>query len=245
MKLNKMKLKYFPCIINKKIYNMKNQRIIIALMLMLAIASCNKDEEEDQQDTPTFNTDITQLNNGVTTGLYAPYTTGSTFDYRYIDMMGTQTNATWTVLEEKLIDDKYYIEIEGFLGAVDKGYFNCENGDYTIYLPASGQTPIISMIYMKEDVPVGTEWEESISVTVQGIEIENKYVFSYEGNLDSWEVEGETYTDVAHVHLKTYYVYMGVEQLASEDDYYWGEGVGLLEKTGLSGNISLLSYNIE
>ncbi len=82
-------------------------------------------------------------------------------------------------------------------------------------------------------------------VTVQGIEIVNKYVFSFEGILDSWEVEGETYTDVAHIHLKTYDVYMGVEQLVSEDDYYWGEGVGLLEKTGLSGDIRLLSYNIE
>jgi hypothetical protein len=34
-------------------------------------------------------------------------------------------------------------------------------------------------------------------------------------------------------------------QLFSEDDYWWAEGVGLIEAIGTSVNFELISYNIQ
>ena len=210
------------------------------LALLIVMAACKKDEDDEPEIKKA---DITQLNNGVTTSTYAPFTKGSTFDYKYETFTGEE-NATWTVLDGKEIDGKYYVEIQGFLGALDNGYFNCEEGVYTTYMPSTTMTPEMKMVYMKENVPEGTEWIQTIETTANGITIQNKYIFSYVGKLDTKTVEGEEYSDIIHIHLDLYTVMMGQEFLASTDDYYWAYGVGLIEKSGLSGNIYLLDYNI-
>jgi hypothetical protein len=219
------------------------KRILIAFMLTGVLFSCTKDNEE-QPVEDSFNADITQLENGVTTGEYAPYTTGSTFQYKQETILG-DTIITWTVLQEKKIGDKYFIEISGFLGATDNGYFNCEGGNYTCYLSATAFTPVIEMVYMKENVAVGTEWEKLINMNFGGLVFQNKYLFSYVGKIDSHTVEGNTYNDVIHIHLVTSTIMNGNEVPASEDDYFWAKGVGLVEKTGPSGEITLVSYNIQ
>jgi len=219
------------------------KRILIAFMLTGVLVSCTKDNEE-QPVVDSFNTDITQLENGVTTGEYAPYTTGSTFQYKQETIMG-DTLVTWTVLEEKKIGDKYFIEISGFLGASNNGYFNCEGGDYTCYLPATAFTPVIEMVYMKENVNVGAEWEKLVDTNFGGVVFQTRYVFSYSAKMDSYTVESNTYNDVIHIHLVTTTIMSGIEIPGSEDDYFWAKGVGLVEKTGLAGQITLVSYNIQ
>lgn len=219
----------------KKVY-------LFALMLLSVLVACNKDDDENAEPQLTT-ADLTQLNNGVTTGQYAPYTTGSTFDYKYETFNGTSTS-TWTVLEGKEINGKYYVEIQGFLGAMDNGYFNCEGGDYSCYLPATQMTPELNMVYMKENVAEGTDWQHVLTVSANGIDVQNKYVFTYEGKIDSKTVEGVEYTDIIYISLDLYTVMLGQEILASTEDYYWAKGVGLIEKSGMSGNIYLLSYNI-
>ncbi|MCB2220067.1 MAG: hypothetical protein KQI35_06700 [Bacteroidetes bacterium] len=215
---------------------------LFAFIILTVLVSCNKDEDENEEPQVT-KADLTQLNNGVTTGQFAPYTTGSTFDYKYETFSGTSTS-TWTVLEGKEINGKYYVEIQGFLGAADNGYFNCEGGDYSCYLPAGAMTPELNMIYMKENVAEGNQWEHVITMSANGNEVQNKYVFTYEGMIDTKTVEGIEYTEIIHISLDLYTVMMGQEILASTDDYFWAKGIGLIEKSGMSGNIFLLSYNI-
>jgi hypothetical protein len=128
--------------------------------------------------------DLTQLNCGVTTGQCPPYKQGSTIDYKFETFVGTQTS-TWTVLDSKEIDGRYYVAIDGFLGAIDKGYFNCENGVYTAHMPASKLIPELKKVYMKENVPEGDEWIQTIEMSANGITVQNKYIFSYVGKLDS------------------------------------------------------------
>ncbi|MCB0807169.1 MAG: hypothetical protein KDC05_15330 [Bacteroidales bacterium] len=221
----------------KKIY-------LLILVIGVVFAGCNKEDDENDEPKPT-SADVTQQNNGVTTSSYAPFTSGSTFDYKYVDFFGEETMSTWTVLEGKVIDDIFYVEISGFLGSTDNGYFNCENGNYTAYIPANGALPTLKLVYLKENVAIGESWSQTLTVSNQGVNMDNKYEFTYESKLDSLTVEGKTYTDIMHVHLDLYTVFMGQEMLASSDDYYWAKGVGLIKKTGLSATLYLMDYNIQ
>ena len=216
-------------------------RILLTLLIAATMFACDK---KDDEETPTVTTaDVQQLNNGVTTSAYAPYTKGSVFEYKYSDPWN-DTTVTWTVGDGKEIDGKFYIEIEGFMGMVGNGYFNCESGIYTVYMLASASTPLMKMVYLKENVAIDDTWDQSMSASYNGISVENKYVFTNKGPVDSMEVEGVTYNDIIHVHLDTYIVMSGQEIPGSSDDYYWAKGIGLIMKTGLSGDISLVSYNI-
>ena len=216
-----------------------NKQILFALLLSIVIFSCNKKEDDENP------VDIAQLNNGMTTSQYAPYTTGSTFNYKNIDLLGKTTETTWTVLEGKEIDGKFYIEVDGFLGATSSGYFNCEGGIYTIYIPATVLTPIMKMVYLKENVSNNTQWEHITTMSSGGSEFQNKHVFTFIGKESSRTVEGVQYNDIIHIQLDTYLVFQGEETLMYVDHHYWAKGIGLIEKSGDSGSIFLLSYNIQ
>jgi hypothetical protein len=220
----------------KKIY-------LFVLASLVVIASCKKDKDEDP-DNNTITADVTQLNNGVTTSQYAPYTQGSTFTYQYETIMSTDT-ATWTVMGGKEFGGKFYVEIAGLMGMTSNAYFNCQNGEYLMYVPATDSTPSMNLIYLKENENIGGTWTQTISGEYMGISVNNKYVFTYAEDLSSYEVYGVTYNDVIHINLDVFVIWMGTEIPAGVEDYYWAQGIGLIEKIGISGNMSLLSYNIE
>ena len=214
------------------------KKLLYLLIPVLLISSC-KDEE-----TPVNTGDIGELNNGITTCLYAPYTTGSTFVYEQVTFGGT-TTATWTVVTDKIINNRQFIQVSGMLGLASTVYFNCENGEYTIRgenVPSV--VGALELIYLKEDVSMNTQWSKTINQNYNGISYQTRYDFTYVGEETTRTVKGVTYSNILEVHLDTYTNATGSMQLFSQDDYYWAEGVGLIEAEGSTVNFELISYNI-
>jgi len=216
------------------------RKYLILILPALLIGACKDDET-----TPVNTADIGELNNGVTTCQYAPYTTGSTFTYEQQTAFGTQT-ATWTVGGDRIIDNRQFIQVSGMLGLSSTVYFNCENGEYTIWgenIPSI--VGALELIYLKENVTVNTQWSKTISQSYGGLNYQTQYDFTYAGEATSRTVRGVTYQDIIEVHLEVYTNITGSFQLFSEDNYYWAEGVGLIEAIGTSANFELVSYNIQ
>lgn len=206
---------------------------------VLLITAC-----QDEETTPVNTADIGELNNGVTTCLYAPYTTGSTFVYEQQTSFGT-TPVTWTVQDDRIIDNRQFIQVSGMFGLSSSVYFNCENGEYTIY--GENVTSIVGaleMIYLKENVAANTQWSKTIDQSYSGIDYQTRYDFSFTGSAASRTVRGVTYQNILEIHLETFTNASGVWAPFSTDDYYWAEGVGLIEAIGTTVNLELISHNI-
>ncbi len=62
----------------------------------------------------------------------------------------------------------------------------------------------------------------------------------------SFTVNGQSYSNVAHVHLKESFVFGGQTQVFSNADYYYAKGVGLIKADlGSAGEENLTSYSIK
>ena len=212
----------------------------IYLFILVFFAACSKEDVDPGVDT-------TELNNQVTTCQYAPYTTGSTFVYEQ-SLNGSTTTATWTVGNSQMINGKQFVEISGFLGTNgnNSSFFNCENGEYTVY---DNNVPTLNgaleLIYMKENVSPNTTWTETISQSANGINYNTKYEFTYVSLDATRMVNGITYNNVIHIHLDSSTNPFGYYTPFSSDDYYWAEGVGLIEYIGSFSEMKLVSYDIQ
>ncbi len=213
---------------------------IFAIGIALCLSSCKKDD-------PGTSVDLTKLNNGVTTCLFAPYSQGSTFTYDRVLQNGSMVTSVWEVTGPKIIDGDTYASIDGLLGVNGPGYFNCNNGEYTMYFE---NTPtvvdgILKLIYLKENAAIGTKWNTTIQQFANGISYTTRYEMEYIERLSDRPVNGIYYIDVIHNQLNTYTTIAGTESLVSVDDYYWAQGVGLIEVEGTNGSTKIVSLDVK
>lgn len=210
-------------------------KLLTILIITSSIYSCKKDE--------TFNgVSLKTLNNGVTTCQYAPFTLGSTFTY---DVEGTEV--MWEAADPETINGQTFIKVNNFYGSEDyPSYFNCEDGEYNLIIQnVEGINGDLDLIYLKENVPVNTTWENTVSQLNSGATTLNRYTWTYVEKKDNHTVNGTTYNDVININLVFTVEFDGFSVLTDETDYYWARGIGLIETSGNSINYKLVSYNIE
>lgn len=214
-------------------------KLLTALIILSSIYSCKKEE--------TFNgVSLKTLNNGVTTCEYAPFTLGSTFTYE-AGLPGNITEVTWETGDPETINNKTFIKVNNFSGSEDiPTYFNCEDGEYNIIIQnVAGISGNLDLIYLKENVPVNTTWQDTVFQSNSGTTTLNRYNWTYIEKKDNHTVKGNTYSDIIHINLVFTVEYDGFILTTDETDYYWARGVGLVESLGTNVNYQLVSHSIE
>jgi len=214
-------------------------KILTVLIITSSIYSCKKEE--------TFNgVSLKTLNNGVTTCEYAPFTLGSTFTYE-AGSSGNTTEVIWEAGDPETINDKTFIKVNNFYGTEENpSFFNCEDGEYNLIIQnVAGIDGNLDLIYLKENVPVNTTWQDTVYQVNSGTTTLNTYKWTYIEQKDNHIVKDNTYNDVININLVFTVEFDGFSILTDETDYYWAKGIGLIEASGNSINYKLISHNIE
>lgn len=187
---------------------------------------------------------------------YIPYCDGST--YSYIDTTSggvTPVTQNLTYLTDSIMYGGIYKKF-AVTGSAGNTYYNCTGGVSTSVvlngISIGGTTiPVVKMVMLKANSPVGTTWQDTISLGAGSNAIFTS-VISAKGI--SRAVLGTTFNDVIHVQQLGSIVIPGLGNTPfSTGDYYYAKDVGLIESLTLNTTSTpatlalhrvLQSYNI-
>lgn len=184
--------------------------------------------------------------------VYQPWCDGSTYTYIDTTFGGSATTvaSTLDITGDTTINGTVFSKttVEG-----ETSYHNCTNGITTIAgfeaVAPGGPAQLIVNVFLKENSPVGTTWQDVISTGTGQNALYDYEIISKGG---SRVVLGVTYNDVIHVHqTSSIDVPILGNIVTSETDYYYARNIGLIESEvieALGGTLVLhrvlQSYNI-
>lgn len=203
---------------------MKKIRLILLWCLIIGtLVSCNNDGKDDP--TPEAALD------------YLPVTAGSTWNYG-----GPQPYSVTALSTTKEINGKTFREMENKQGnTVTKSFFSKQGGEYTGIGFVSG-TGTMEVTFLKENVAVGTSWEQTF--VINGVNSTYKSKLVATGLTKT--VSGKEYKDVAQVQMESRFEVMGIEIDGPTANYFFAKGVGLiLSDLGSQHQYPLLNYTIK
>lgn len=221
----------------------KHFYLILLPFAVLALNSCQK--IEGTAVNPTNNISAT----------YQPLTAGSKWTYR------TDYSATGFALIDTgeitmgttilTINNKQYhtaTETRSGFGISDTGYYYVNNHEYSIMqkLTTGTSSYTVEMLYLKDNVPVGTTWAASLVYPVLGTVILNGRIA--EKGI-SKTVSGKAYNNVIHTTVQLTLSASG-QSMTFAYEMYVAPNVGIihveLRNPGVSGVVpqDLVSYTI-
>jgi hypothetical protein len=220
--------------------------LLLLLPLLAVLNSCTK----------ITGVDLTGTSNGISAS-YQPLTAGSTWQYStdYSASLGfplIDTDAITMTAKTLTISSKVYnqaYETHAGFGITDTGYYHANNHEYSIMQKLQTSTSsgyAFEMLYLKDNVAVGTTWTANTSNTYLGnIQLTGKIV---EKGI-SKTVAGKTYTNVIHTNLQLVVSLQGTTTPIAYDIYV-AQGVGIvrieLNETGYATiPQDLIAYTIK
>jgi hypothetical protein len=211
--------------------------LITMLSALLLLFSCSKEmsDEGEAPGSPASPCD------------YAPYTTGSSFSYINVNRAKDTINYTLTVSGDTTINGNVYKKLGN-----DSVFTcsNCENGVYTqvasILTFQGYQADDLELTYLKDDAPAGTSWQDTISVTNNGITSTGILEFTVLRKGFTKTVNGKDFSDVIAVQMDAIAIVFGNPiPVGTISTSYYGKGVGLIEADQLEDTTRLTAYAIQ
>lgn len=210
--------------------------LLVAIVIAVGtLASCKKEKSREEP---------------VKTGTcdYAPYTTGSLFEYEQVAAGSPDTvEYTLEVKGDSTVDGKVYRVLEADGVADDVSLFRCGGGDYIQLADVSGLTGtplgIVQSVYLKDNVGLGSSWNEKFPVdlpVIGSVDVTVTYTIMQRGT--SKTVLGKVYKDVIGVRTE-----ISVEPFLPRTELstnYYAKGVGLIELDTEEDTTRLISYTI-
>lgn len=189
-------------------------------------------------------------NNPIASCDYFPYNTnGSEFIYTTTNNNGTDT-ITETVLGDTTINGYACKIIEQTTTASSSNpsryYSYCGPSGYmqrNFFIP--GYNVVVdSLVYLKDNLSAGDMWVNTFSGTFNNFNVTVDYENFYENIEPTRVVNGETFNNVIQIRLDLYTTIssFGGRQFSGSFNYYFAEGVGLIENS--ANNTKLISYTI-
>lgn len=207
--------------------------LLFIAILSLFFASCQ----------PNNNTTISSCD-------YFPYSTnGSELVYVTTNNNGTDT-ITETVSGDTIIDGytcKIISQIiTGNSPSSNRYYSYCGPSGYMqrdFFIP--GYNVVVdSFVYLKDNLSAGDMWVNTFSGTFNNFNVTVDYENFYENTQPTRVVNGETFSNVIQIRVDLYTTIAGFggRQLSGSFNYYFAEGVGLIENS--INNTKIISYSI-
>jgi hypothetical protein len=170
--------------------------------------------------------------------------------YTTTDANNLTDTITETVISDTIIDGYSCKILErvvtGNASSTDRYYSYCGPGGYMqrdFFIP--GYNVVLdSLVYLKDDLNAGDMWSNTFNGTFNNLMVTADYENFYVNTQTTRVVNGETFNNViqTRVDLYTEITGFGGRQLTGSYNYYFAEGVGLIEND--INNTKIVSYNI-
>ncbi|PSL49241.1 hypothetical protein CLV51_101571 [Chitinophaga niastensis] len=212
---------------------MKQLHALLAILTVSALLfSCSK-EMSRAGDTPP-----------VSTCDYAPYTTGSSFSYMNVNRSKDTVKYTLTVSGDTTINGNVYKKV------TNDSVFTCSNCKDGIYTQVASiltfqgyRADDLQLTYLKDNVPAGTTWSDTISVTNGGITSSGILEFTVTQKDITKTVNGKDYTQVIAVRMDAFALLLNNPvSVGTISTSYYGKGVGLIEADQLQDTTTITAY---
>lgn len=189
--------------------------LLLLLPLLAILNSCQKID----------GTAINGINSGAS-ATYQPLTAGSTWKYRidYSASFGfsmVDTNVITMGSKTLTISNKLYTQAYenniGF-GIIDTGYYYASNHEYSTMekVSAGSSTYAVELLYLKDNVPVGTSWTASLSYpTLGAVQLTGKITEKGISKI----VAGKTFTNVIHTTIQLQMSILGTPTTVTYEIY--------------------------
>lgn len=217
---------------------MKKYYFLIAILSSLSLLfSCSKEmsNEGEGPESPTGTCD------------YAPYTTGSSFSYINVNRAKDTISYTLTVSEDTTINGNVYKKIGNDSVFTCSG---CESGVYTqvasILTFQGYQADNLELTYLKDNVPAGTTWQDTITVTNDGVTSTGILEFTVLQKDFTKTVNGQDFAEVIAIKMDAFaIVFNNPIPVGTISTSYYGKGVGLIEADQLQDTTRITAYAIQ
>jgi hypothetical protein len=171
---------------------------------------------------------------------YQPLTVGSEWNYTVTGSNAGSFKVTM-LNRDTTVNGKSYKVASNTAGPNE--YYNKSGNDYFRYNKvAELNNQEVELLYLKDNVNVGTSWTETESATIQGIPVTVQLAFTISEKGISYVVNGVTFTDVIKVTVVPTFPVPSTSDL----QYYYARNVGLIySKTNLSIPLASINSNSE
>ncbi|WP_089890326.1 hypothetical protein [Chitinophaga arvensicola] len=217
---------------------MKKHYFLIAILFMVtALFSCSKEMSTEGEGNlpPTSHCD------------YAPYTNGSSFSYINVNRSKDTVAYTLTVSEDTTINGILYKKVG------NDSVFTCSNCKDGIYTQVASiltfqgySADDLKLTYLKDNVPVGTMWQDTITVSNGGASTSGILEFTVMEKDITKAVNGKDYASVIAIKMDAYAIVLGNPvSVGTISTSYYGKGVGLIEADQLQDTTRIVSYTLQ
>ncbi|NLU96358.1 hypothetical protein [Chitinophaga sp. Ak27] len=210
--------------------------LIVMLAAVTLLFACSKEmsREGDNSQPPAGNCD------------YAPYTNGSSFSYVNVNSAKDTTHYTLTVSGDTTINGNVYKKIG------NDSVFTCSACNTGIYTQVASiltfqgyKADDLKLTYLKDNVPAGTSWQDTISVTNGGISTSGIIQFTVTQKGITKAVNGKDYAEVIAVRMDAFALVLGnAVPVGTLSTSYYGKGIGLIEADQEQDTTRIVSYTL-
>lgn len=207
------------------------------LSIAVLLFSCSKEmsNEGDGNSPPLGNCE------------YAPYTNGSVFSFININSSKDTIKYNFTVSGDTTINGNVY-KIVG-----NDSVFTCSNCKTGIYTQVASiltfqgyKADDLKLTYLKDNVPAGTTWRDTITVNNGGTNTSGILEFTLLQKGITKVVNGKNYASVIAVRMDAYAIVLGnAIPVGTISTSYYGRGVGLIEADQQRDTTLLVSYTLK
>ena len=206
---------------------------LLGALSIIAICACRKEKSLEALITTTPCS-------------YAPYSTGSSFTYQYVNSLGDASQYTLTVRKDTSIEGRpYSILHDGY----NDQFIRCDNGNYFLYEPALSLpdyelTPG-DRLFLHDNYPAGATWSDTVLATVSGVKQFGLLQYHVLERNITRKVLGMTYRDVIVVRQDAAIIVGETTYPAGTiATYYYAPGVGYIETASATDTVRLIDYTI-
>lgn len=194
----------------------KTLGLVAALYCLAILCSCQKEIASTPGTTDTTDT---------TTSAYMPLTSGTYWVYK--DSASGAYDTVTVVTGDTTINNLSFTKVHttGALGQSDS-YYTINNHNY--YLTGTQNGITLTMLVLNDTASVGSSWTEDLG-TISGISARG--IGTIIKKLDSYVVNGVTFSNVIHSRFTLSYNVVGTYSDFGTYDFYFAKGKGIIKLT--------------
>jgi hypothetical protein len=216
---------------------LKFKGLITVLSIALFFTACKKNNSSSTNNDTPSSADCKAC-------VYTPDCVN--ISYTYQDQIASSAATTRVITYSSLSDTSIGgIVYQKITTPTGNSYQNCDNGVTTSIsynaVGTSGSTVAeIKVVPLKANGAVGTTWTDHVT---SGGGQDNQFDYTIEEKGISRVVLGVTFTNVIHVTAMLSVNYMGTNVPEGQVEYYYAQGIGLIESTTtISGSLYESTY---